>query len=300
MSAKTKNTTGGILALGVGLHEGIPIEQYIADPCAEPSLSAGTMHTLLTRSAAHARLEHPRLNPLWTQDHDSRAELGTAIHAAILGGSEIVYADAEYDDWRKGAVREWRDEMRLAGKIPLLARERPNVEGARDSVAALLGRLAPAKGSREEAEGTMIWSRDGVLCRGRFDLWYPGSGLMIDVKTCESAEPRSWSRGSLYSGGYDIQAEHYLDGIQRLLDVKAKFLFLLVEITPPHSASLVGLDEEFTSLAKRKIKTATRIWKECLESDSWPGFSAYPHWASPPPWALADQELRDIERKERS
>ena len=36
-------------------------EQYLADPCATPSLNQSTAHVMLTKSPLHAWHQHPRL-----------------------------------------------------------------------------------------------------------------------------------------------------------------------------------------------------------------------------------------------
>src|SRR3972149_4631152 len=57
------------------------LHEYIRDPAPEPSLSASVAHLLLTRSARHAWLAHPRLNPAWAPEATEQTDLGTLAHA---------------------------------------------------------------------------------------------------------------------------------------------------------------------------------------------------------------------------
>jgi len=277
-----------------GLHAGIPLWDYVADPCESPSLSAGLMHTLVTRSPAHAWVEHPRLNPGWKREDSARAEIGTAVHAAIMGGAEIIYAPAQFEDWRKKDAQAFRDAARAEGKTPLLARQRAVIECA---AAAGRKRLDEIAGRHAMGmESTVVWRDGETWKRGRPDVLIPTADQVIDIKTMESVDPESWIRTSLSAGGYDIQSAHYLEGLRKLGILSSDhgvFTFLLVEIEPPFSTALVALDPEYAELAHRRCRFATRVWARCLASGEWPGYDPRIHWASPPPWLLGGFEERE-------
>lgn len=287
-------------SLSPGLHGDVAMHDYVTDKlCGRPSLSAGVMHDLIYRSPAHAWWNHPRLNPAWESDESSRADIGSAAHSAILGGVEIVYAPEEYEDWRTKAARELREQKRKEGKLLLLAKNRLQVEGMTKSARAALETLQ-IEVSESVRESTLVWESGGVLKRGRPDLWSEKTRKIIDVKTCESAAPGPWIKGTLTQGGYDIQCEHYLEGMRAVggADESVEFLFLLVEMDPPFATSFVGLDPAFSDFARRKCALAADVWNRCLAEDKWPGYSPYPHWAELAPWQEADLELRMAYQKE--
>src|SRR5437899_165709 len=75
--------------LKAGIHVGISLGDYNADPAPEPSFSWEQAHAILRASARHAWTSHPRLNPDYTPDEDtSQAATLTAAVKAILFGSE--------------------------------------------------------------------------------------------------------------------------------------------------------------------------------------------------------------------
>ena len=265
-----------------GLHKGVPMEFYVGDPCVEPSASKGALHRIITQSPAHARYWHPRLNPNCPKDDSSRADLGSAIHAAILGGADLVYLPEDFKDWRKKEAQAFRDDARAVGKIPLLEHQRMDIQSAKASAVELL-RTLPGWTDKcmDDTEGTMIWRDGKVWKRGRYDIWAEPINTMIDVKTTANADPSSWLRSSLLGGGYDLQSEHYLDGLAAngAADDGTTFMFLLVEIEPPFCCSFVGLGPEYSDFAKRKLAKATEMWAQCMESGKWPGYSTVPHWA---------------------
>jgi hypothetical protein len=97
----------------------MPMAQYLADPCAAPSLSAGIAHTLLTKSALHAKHAHPELADEYEEHNETKFDIGTAAHSLILEGEDKV-AVIEADDWRKKEAKEQREEARKNGLTPLL------------------------------------------------------------------------------------------------------------------------------------------------------------------------------------
>ena len=62
--------------------------------------------------------------------------------------------------------------------------------------------------------------------------------------------------------------------------------FVVVENTPPYGASLVSLSDEAMMIGEAMLAKAKTIWKECLETDTWPSYQ--PETLSPPQW-LANQ-----------
>jgi len=86
--------------MSAGLHFAIDPLRYHSDPAPQPSLSSHVAAVLLDRSADHARLMHPRLNPAYDPaalDKKRRLQFGSAAHAMLLGKDkqiEIIDADS--------------------------------------------------------------------------------------------------------------------------------------------------------------------------------------------------------------
>lgn len=261
-----------------GIYLDVPMAEYIADPCPEPSLSTGVVCELSERSPAHARANHPRLSKV-IDDSSSRSDLGSAAHAVLLGGMErMVLIDA--DSYHTKAAREARDSARDAGRIPILAHLADPL--AEMSAAA---RCALSSFGDGETEQTIVWEDDGVWLRSRPD-WVSADRLtVVDYKTANNADPATWIRSSLFSGGYDVQAALVLAGLGKLLgDAGRSFLFLVQEIERPYACSIVGAGPQLLDIATRKVNVARRVWKQCLSTNEWPGYDSRIHWAEAPPW----------------
>jgi hypothetical protein len=189
-----------------GFHENVPADVYHADPAPRPSLSASLINVLLTESPRKAWHCHPKLNPDFREEHDSKFDLGTCAHAVLLenDASKIVIVQA--DDWRTKAAKEQRDLARAAGKTPLLERHYDDVRKMVDIALAFIEESEIAEfwhAGKSEVTGVSL-EPSGVWLRCRFDRIAAGHRVIIDYKTTVDASPDPFSR-LLVRMGYHIQ-----------------------------------------------------------------------------------------------
>lgn len=276
-----------------GYHPSISMADYIADPAPEPSLSTGSVCDLTERSAKVAHLHHPRLGNQ-PQDRSPRGELGSAIHAGIVGGHELAYCDTLNPrdeiatDWKTKAAQGFWDEAIKAGKIPLLEKQRSVVERAVSAAKEALTEFS----SHWRCEETMLFQHNGVWFRARPDVLI--DHWDIDIKTSENAEPVTWAKRTIQAGGLDIQAAIRNLG-HRTLGQPRKQLWLVVEIEGAFDCSLVAPDGEMLTNAEQKIDHAAKVWRQCLDSKVWPGYPRKISYASTPAYALWDAANRGIQ-----
>lgn len=278
----------------------MPMSEYLADPCPEPSLSAGLAHTLVTRSPAHAWCEHPRLNLGQSTRSASSAEQdeGSALHALLLEGEDIM-VPCDFADWRTKAAQEARNAAREAGKIPLLADRYDELREAADRIAAQIAAHADAADAftRGRPEQTMLWQQQGIWCRARVD-WLdddPG-GWLTDLKTVtQGAEPGLWGK-NLATNGYALGAHHYLTGARALGRDPRGYRWIVAERNPPYAVSVVTMAPSLADLARRQWEEAMRIWRECLARDVWPSYPPHTAWIEAPAWAAMQWEERELRR----
>lgn len=265
---------------------------YDQDPCMEPSLSSSIAKIILTRSPAHARLAHPRLNPAFERSDDRKFDLGSLAHAVLLGERDrIVSIDA--DSYRTNAAKEARDEALAAGLVPALA----HVVDQAEKMAAAARRQLDASDHGEaftdgKPEQTMIWQDGGVWCRSRLD-WLPNEPgpRWYDYKTtAASANPLEWWR-TMYNTGGDVQEAFYRRGIQATFGLPfVELLFVVQEAEPPYALSVCALSGEAQALADDKVARALGTWGWCLKNDRWPGYPRDTAYLFPPRWEQNREE----------
>lgn len=270
---------------------------YHSDPVPGGSLSSSGARKLLPPSCP-ALFKHER-------DHGQpprrEFDFGHAAHMEVLGvGMDTVIvqktakdgAKSNADDYRTKSAQEHADEIRAEGKTPLLAIEYEQVK----AMAAAL-RQHPIAGALlqpdlGDAEQSAFWVDDetGIWCRARFDFLRnraTGRLVICDYKTSASVSLDHIQR-SVHNYGYFQQASWYLDGAVAcgIADWSAAFLFVFQMKTAPYLVTVVELDRDALDAGRNLNRCAREIYRDCMASGVWPGYSADVELVSLPAWAL--------------
>lgn len=291
-----------------GLHYGIPAEVYHADPCMKPSLNATIANIIITQSPRHAWCAHPRLNKKYVPRERENFDLGKAAHAYILEGAEGALQIIDAENYRKDDAKDQRDIARAAGKIPILAHQMVDLKKMVDEFFDAVERCADLRGvfQRGKPEVTGIWKEGKQWMRSRYDWLTDDHDLIIDYKTTENADIEAFTRGPLANLGYDLKAAFYLrglkvlcgdkgsdnykikepDGYERTIKVeKINFVWIVQETEEPYAVSFVGYSDHMAEIAERKVERAIKLWGECVNKKSWPGYYPQIAWADLPAYA---------------
>lgn len=275
----------------------IPSDQYHADALSDtPTLSASIAHTLVSRSPAHAKAAHPRLNPDFQREDKTHFDIGSVVHSLLLEGKENVHVIFQ-DDYRKKIAQEDRDFARAHGRIPLLAHQRDEVYAMVDAINRGLDRhkADPRPFTDGAAEVTITWDEDGVACRARLDWLRSDMGNLDDCKTASNANPDRWTRSSIYDHGYDVRCAFHLRGVEKTLNGSPEWRWIVIEKSPPYELCVVSPGSDVLALANAKVDRAIRLWRECMETGEWPGYPDEVCIAELPPW----EEARWLEKEAR-
>ena len=276
----------------------ISSQEYHKDPCPLPSLSRSTIVDLLFKSAAHAKHNHPRLNPNFKEDDDRKFYLGTAGHEILLEGGENICV-IEANDWRKEKTQVARDVALQEGKTPLLTKQ---YQQAVDMVSVAEKAIRECKElgitnlrNDGESELSFVWQEDKTWLRVRPDWISKDRKLIVDYKTTDaSANPSDWAR-MVINMGYDLQNALYVRGVDALEKTAPKFVFLVQETEEPYLCSFIGLPPEFLEMGKQKVDYGIFLWRQCMDRNEWPGYPDKVCWINPPAWALSSWEARATE-----
>lgn len=267
----------------------ISADEYHADPCETPSLSASIAHILVTHSPAHAKAAHPRLNPDFVRVDKEAFDIGTICHSLLLEDGANV-AVLPFPNWRKKEAQEARKEAREAGRTPLLEEDWVVVT---EMVAAVRRQLDaheadPPIFTDGLAEQTLVWNDGGVMCRARPDWLQSDYTVITDLKTSSrSANPAVWPRSAILAHGLDTQAAFYRRGMRAITGMNPDWRWVVVETAPPYALSVIAPAPDVLALGDAKIEFAINLWRECLERDSWPAYPAKVATVELPGWAEA-------------
>lgn len=263
---------------------------YHAEKGLPLSLSQSMAHTLVSQSAAHAFLRHPKLGGQ-NRKATPAMERGTLVHELILGQGKLEGVEIlDYDSYRSRAAQEERDWIVASGGVPMLRREYDELDRATRMISMNLRDSGITfEGHRE---GVALWTEfddDGrpVPCKARIDHW--STGVIEDLKTTRSAHPDDCVK-SIFEFGYDIQAAAYISAMQKLElggDFGAvKFRFHFVELEAPHLFTTVEPDDSILAVGRSKWRRAINLWSKCLRENQWPGYHDGSYSASARPWDL--------------
>lgn len=263
----------------------VTIAEYHADPCPVPALSKSVAHTMVTKSPAHARAEHPRFGGAPGERSDATDE-GEIVHRILLGeGPEIVCVDAL--EFRSNAAKAARDEALAAGKIPLTRPKYSSLMIRVERIQARCDELGFHFNGRSEIP--VMWRDNGVICRSLFDHLEP-DGRLLEVKKTRSAAALDFER-QVYDFGYDIQSAAYTRALARLhpeLEGRAQMIILAVEIDPPYEVVPFVMDGAYREVGTMRWERARQCWQECLRDNRWPGYfmGGAPQQLHPPGYIL--------------
>lgn len=243
----------------------------------------------------------------WAKDHppavkpSKKFDVGSAVHAKVLGtGYEAVVIPDELlasnGAASTKAAKEFIEQVRAAGKIPLKSAEFDPIADAAEAVLAHpAAKQLFAQPSDSEVSVFVTDPVTNVDVRARFDFLPTDFGLgapsrvAVDLKTTRDASVKGFTR-SVAEYGYDVQRAWYLDALRWLTGETAEMVFVAVEKEPPYLVAVHQLPTIWAEMGETKARRARRVYAECVASGSWPGYGAEVHLLSPPNWLIYEYE----------
>ncbi len=282
-----RHHTAGLVP-GPGFYE-MTAALYHSDPAPEPSLSSSIANMLISETPLHGWTCHPRLNPEHEADDGNAAiSKGSVAHELILGkGAGIEVLD--FEDYRKKAAQEARDNAIAAGLTPILAASYLEAETIAGAVFQALKETPDCHdfqypGSRSEL--VMIWQDEGVWCRAMIDRLTP-RGIVYDVKTSgRGLDDRTLQ--NKFEDGFDTQPGLYLRGLEALWPEMAgrfRWRWIFAEQTAPFAVRIEEAGAFALKEGAEKAEYALQIWRNCMSTGIWPGYPRRIGRLDPPEWS---------------
>lgn len=270
-----------------GFYPDMTEADYRADCCPVPSLTQSIAKILLDRSPLHAWHAHPRLNPDFRPDDDTKFDVGNIAHKLMIRrGKDIVVL--EFDDWRTKAAKEARDVAASCGKLAVLgkhfAKADRMVKSAREQLQQRnLGRLF-TEGSGELC---LAWQEGDIWLRQLIDWLTPNRRTFVDYKTTDMSAAAHGLGRMMVNAGWPVQAamaDRGLNVLDKWNAGRRRFLFVVQEAEPPYLLNVVELSDDAMTMGHKQLQMAVDRWTECVVANRWPGYPLeivvpeYPGW----------------------
>ncbi|MFL5607713.1 MAG: hypothetical protein ACJ8AD_14780 [Gemmatimonadaceae bacterium] len=281
--------------------------RYHADPAPQPSMSSGIANCIIDDTPAHARVKHPRLSLLPTDDdatpelqekygiaeavaaepeeaQPERVNVGSVAHEILLGQGGGYDVISGFKDWRTKAAKERRDEAIEAGLTPILEHQYDRAEKVAASVRRRVQQIdglelafVSPPGAGEIAN---VWFDEqfGCWCRSLLDWWGPEANTLIDLKTTTVGLSDDALDRRIAADGIDTQIALQARGVTTFYPQLAggpkrlRYYVIFVEQGPPFEVRALLLNSEQRERGWRRMVHAGVLFGHCLRTGKWPGY----------------------------
>lgn len=272
-----------------------------------PGLNQSSLKKILDSPAHYKAALKNKLIPT------AAMKIGTALHSLVLDGEKAF--DSLYFDRKKEGkdltVAEMKEALDKKGvkfknsakkaeleallypdgkpidrRTGLSEEEFADVQGMAKSLRRLQWYAGTDAEYIKRNEVSIYLEHLGVPFKARLDSILIDEGIVLDLKTTDSAEPELFTK-KVIGLGYDFQLAAYTVAAEQAFGKPFRFLFAAVERRAPYTVAIYEADEAMQAEGRRKFDEAIRIYKECEASGNWPGKEitigslSYPSWYKP-------------------
>lgn len=262
---------GRLRVVEPGIYD-LPLADYLADPCPEPSLSSSGAQLLY--ATCPQIYWHRRLDP---EPASAAQRFGQAAHTWVLEGDtfEQRFTVLSGEHRRNEYGKAVEADIRGRGKEPIPARDWMTILNMKEALDA--HPFAAAAFRSWEVERSLFWRHPqfGFWCRARPDgLPRPGQGrIMGDYKTASSVHPEELRR-DIARYGYDQKAAWSIEGVKELgLIDRPQFAFVFQQSSLPHPIVVAALADAALVAGRMKNDRASALFARSLKSGVWSGYA---------------------------
>ena len=270
--------------------------QSLFDYIKGEGINRSFLHEMVDRSPGHAKYKEEN------QEITESLRLGDAFHAAILEPErfEKEYVvlpvnckprSGEGMKDRKAAFEAGAEEK---GQTIIQPADRDNIKEMAAVIQGNQDVLDIMTDGVTELSGYFTDPEYDVLVKIRLDFINQKDNIIIDLKSCADAREFPF-RSSGYNHGYDMQAFMGLYGVTQITGIPHNdFTFICVESKGYHGLDIYQADLEMLDTGYKKYKKAMTLYKQCLESDKWPGYDSTIKLLGSPAYAKEQREIEVI------
>jgi hypothetical protein len=269
----------------------MPWEEYIA----AHGLNMTVAETFARKSPFHAWLLSQELKSEKPKEKRKRHfTLGILVHRFVfepekaLDGIVMMPKDIEEMHSNKTERRDWVKQHQ--DDYVLTTEDRSEILGLTNAILMHPGARRVFEGGESERAIFADYVHDTagpIQRKGRIDHIPPGN-VLADLKVMRSATKKDMER-AIFDYWYHVRIAYYMDMWKALgREEKTVPLLIVVEKEPPYSPNKVRvfqIQQDAIELGRRTYAPILPVWKQCADTDQWPGYGdgidliSVPHWA---------------------
>lgn len=216
--------------------------------------------------------------------------LGRATHTLVF--EPALFAE-EYVIWQGGrrAGKEW-DAFADAHSDKTILREQDADMVTQLAEAISRHPLVQPYLDGGEFEWPVTWTDPdtGLTCKARLDWPIPKRRILLDLKTCVSAEAHRFGAAAARLG-YHLQMGHYYNACTYGLKWRPEqVLIVAAEKDAPHDVAVFQMSDDDIYLACEEVAELLRKVKVCRQTGVWPGRYLERQALTLPAWVTMDDE----------
>jgi hypothetical protein len=217
-------------------------------------------------------------------------DMGTAVHAMVLEPNANLILRGPED--RRG--NKWKDAQADAeanGQTLLTTGDYDLAHDIASSV--IMHPIARELHGQDIINEASFFAHDpdtGLAIKTRPDALSERTGIIYDLKTCQSANPRDFARDIL-SYGYHVQSAFYLHTLWHAGFTANDFMFVCVEKTAPYAISVNVLSPEYLAYGRAQMKAALSQIRNADDTGYTTGWSDDVNTIDIPRWLDAPVEF---------
>jgi hypothetical protein len=255
-----------------GIYYDVSEADYRSDPCPSPSLTQSLVKILIERSPRHAWEAHPRLNPQFEYESDTKFDLGNIAHRLILGrGKEIEVIN--FADWRSKAAQEAREAAADEGKIAVLQHQFTQAVEMVEAAKSQLKRHEDSdafEGGRSEV--MICWEENGIWFRSLIDHVSDDLRVISDYKTSGMSMAPHLLGIRAEAAGWHIQAAFIARGLDAIDPAGAGrrvYRFIGQETIKPHALTVMHMNNYWQTMGEKKVEAGIALWTPAVKHNYW-------------------------------
>jgi len=183
-------------------------------------------------------------------------------------------AIGNFDNWLTKEAKAFKAEAAVAGKIPVLLKQMPDLERASQMLREHLARHCTAPQYQIAATHEIAINGCRYTLRGLADI--VDANRLHDIKTTESID-ESKLRYKVRDFGYHVQAAFYIDLFRANgAEIDVAFDLHFQESSFPFRTRLVTLTPDDIRDGREWYANAIQQWHTCVTTGEWPGAELEP------------------------